>query len=174
MQVTARLQGARHCQRSPVVTDYRAVMDLVLKGWSVRQIRTTVGCSHTTVQKAREALEASGITTEAQLAGLSSESLAGLWQRQARRTGEQSSCIGSCQPGSKRCSRGAREPSPLKPRCRKTVPTTGLVLKQATTPTALLVPRIPKRTSDPEPVGESFAAAPGQSQERHSNQACQN
>ena len=79
------------------MTDYRAVMDLVLKGWSVRQNRTTVGCSHTTVQKAREALEASGITTEAQLAGLSSESLAGLWQRQARRTGEQSSCIGSCQ-----------------------------------------------------------------------------
>lgn len=119
--MTARLQGARHCQRSPVVTDYRAVMDLVLKGWSVSQNRTTVGCSHTTVQKAREALEASGITTEAQLAGLSSESLAGLWQRQARRTGEQSSCIGSCQPGSKRCSRGAREPSPLQPRCSAAV-----------------------------------------------------
>ena len=67
MLVTARLQGARHCQRSPVVTDYRAVMDLVLKGWSVRQIRSTVGCSHTTIQKAREALEASGITTQAQL-----------------------------------------------------------------------------------------------------------
>lgn len=47
--MTARLQGARHCQRRPVVTDYRAVMDLVLKGWSVRLIRTTVGCSHTTV-----------------------------------------------------------------------------------------------------------------------------
>lgn len=44
------------------MTDYRAVMDLVLKGWSVRQIRTTVGCSHTTVQKAREALEASELT----------------------------------------------------------------------------------------------------------------
>ncbi|MCP1388264.1 helix-turn-helix domain-containing protein, partial [Corynebacterium sp. TA-R-1] len=69
------------------MTDYRAVMDLVLKGWSVRQIRSTVGCSHTTVQKAREALEASGITTEAQLAGLSSESLAGLFH-DGRSTGQ--------------------------------------------------------------------------------------
>lgn len=69
------------------MTDYRAVMDLVLKGWSVRQIRTTVGCSHTTVQKAREALDASGITTEAQLAGLTNEALAGLFH-DGRSTGQ--------------------------------------------------------------------------------------
>lgn len=59
------------------MTDYREMMDLVLKGWSVRQIRTTVGRSHTTVQKARE--DASGITAEAQLAGLCNEALAGLF-----------------------------------------------------------------------------------------------
>ena len=34
------------------MTDYRAVMDQVLKGWSVRQICSNSRCSHTTVQKA--------------------------------------------------------------------------------------------------------------------------
>lgn len=38
------------------MTDYRAVMDLVLQGWSVRQICSTVRCSHTTVQKARHTM----------------------------------------------------------------------------------------------------------------------
>lgn|GEM_PF-6780444 len=33
------------------MTDYRAVMDQVLKGWSVRQICSSLQCSHTTVQK---------------------------------------------------------------------------------------------------------------------------
>lgn len=36
------------------MTDYRAVMDLVLKDWSVRQIRATVRCSHSTVQKTHD------------------------------------------------------------------------------------------------------------------------
>ncbi|WP_411763298.1 helix-turn-helix domain-containing protein [Corynebacterium macginleyi] len=31
-------------------------MDLVLQGWSVRQICSTVRCSHTTVQKARHTM----------------------------------------------------------------------------------------------------------------------
>ena len=30
------------------MTDCRAVMDLVLQGWSVRQICSTLRCSHTT------------------------------------------------------------------------------------------------------------------------------
>ncbi|MBG9245018.1 helix-turn-helix domain-containing protein [Corynebacterium belfantii] len=45
------------------MTDYRAVMDLVLQGWSVRQICSTVRCSHTTVQKARHTMAAHQITT---------------------------------------------------------------------------------------------------------------
>ena len=49
------------------MTDYRAVMDLVLQGWSVRQICSTVRCSHTTVQKARHTMAAHQITTDEQL-----------------------------------------------------------------------------------------------------------
>ncbi|EPD68687.1 helix-turn-helix domain-containing protein [Corynebacterium pyruviciproducens] len=52
------------------MTDYRAVMDLVLQGWSVRQICSTVRCSHTTVQKARHTMAAHQITTDEQLAGI--------------------------------------------------------------------------------------------------------
>ncbi|MHA6527733.1 helix-turn-helix domain-containing protein [Corynebacterium pyruviciproducens] len=55
------------------MTDYRAVMDLVLQGWSVRQICSTVRCSHTTVQKARQAMAAHQITTDEQLAGITDE-----------------------------------------------------------------------------------------------------
>ena len=58
------------------MTDYRAVMDLVLQGWSVRQICSTVRCSHTTVQKARQAMAAHQITTDEQLAGITDEEMA--------------------------------------------------------------------------------------------------
>ena len=51
------------------MTDYRAVMDLVLKGWSVRQITASMGCSHSTVQKVRKVLQAEQITTAARLLG---------------------------------------------------------------------------------------------------------
>ena len=49
------------------MADYRAVMDQVLKGWSVRQICSSSRCSHTTVQKARDALVEHDITTREQL-----------------------------------------------------------------------------------------------------------
>ena len=52
------------------MTDYRAVMDQVLKGWSVRQICSSLRCSHTTVQKARDALVEHNITTREQLRGV--------------------------------------------------------------------------------------------------------
>ena len=52
------------------MTDYRAVMDQVLKGWSVRQICSSSRCSHTTVQKARDALVEHNITTREQLRGV--------------------------------------------------------------------------------------------------------
>ena len=58
------------------MTDYRAVMDLVLQGWSFRQICSTVRCSHTTVQKARQAMAAHQITTDEQLAGITDEEMA--------------------------------------------------------------------------------------------------
>lgn len=58
------------------MTDYRAVMDLVLQGWSVRQICSTVRCSHTTVQKARQAMAAHQIATDEQLAGITDEEMA--------------------------------------------------------------------------------------------------
>ena len=58
------------------MTDYRAVMDLVLQGWSVRQICSTVRCSHTTVQKARHTMATHKITTHAQLAGITDEEMA--------------------------------------------------------------------------------------------------
>ncbi|WP_288749482.1 helix-turn-helix domain-containing protein [uncultured Corynebacterium sp.] len=58
------------------MTDYRAVMDLVLQGWSVRQICSTVRCSHTTVQKARHTMAAHQITTGEQLAGITDEEMA--------------------------------------------------------------------------------------------------
>ena len=61
------------------MTDYRAVMDLVLKGWSVRQITAAMGCSHSTVQKVRKVLQAEQITTTAQIAGLNDEAVAVLF-----------------------------------------------------------------------------------------------
>ena len=57
------------------MTDYRAVMDLVLQGWSVRQVCSTVRCSHTTVPKARQTMAAHQITTHEQLAGISDEDM---------------------------------------------------------------------------------------------------
>ncbi|WP_375231836.1 helix-turn-helix domain-containing protein [Corynebacterium macginleyi] len=45
-------------------------MDLVLQGWSVRQICSTVRCSHTTVQKARHTMAEHQITTHAQIASI--------------------------------------------------------------------------------------------------------
>ncbi|WP_371327564.1 helix-turn-helix domain-containing protein, partial [Corynebacterium sp. HMSC078H07] len=51
-------------------------MDLVLQGWSVRQICSTVRCSHTTVQKARQAMAAHQIATDEQLAGITDEEMA--------------------------------------------------------------------------------------------------
>ena len=58
------------------MTDYRAVMDQVLKGWSVRQICSSSRCSHTTVQKARDALVEHNITTREQLRGVADHELA--------------------------------------------------------------------------------------------------
>ena len=58
------------------MTDYRAVMDYVLKGWSVRQISANVGCSHSTVQKARDALAEHNITTREQLRGVADDEVA--------------------------------------------------------------------------------------------------
>ncbi|WP_145989977.1 hypothetical protein [Corynebacterium riegelii] len=58
------------------MTDYRAVMDLVLHGWSVRQICSTARCSHTTVQKVRNTMAAHQITTCEQLAGITDEEMA--------------------------------------------------------------------------------------------------
>ena len=69
------------------MTDYRAVMDLVLKGWSVRQITATMGCSHSTVQKVRKVLQAEQITTTAQIAGLNDEAVAVLFH-DGRSTGQ--------------------------------------------------------------------------------------
>ena len=69
------------------MTDYRAVMDLVLKGWSVRQITAAMGCSHSTVQKVRKVLQAEQITTTAQIAGLNDEAVAVLFH-DGRSTGQ--------------------------------------------------------------------------------------
>ena len=69
------------------MTDYRAVMDLVLKGWSVRQITASMGCSHSTVQKVRKVLQAEQITTTAQIAGLNDEAVAVLFH-DGRSTGQ--------------------------------------------------------------------------------------
>ena len=57
------------------MTDYRAVMDQVLKGWSVRKICSSLRCSHTTVQKARDALVEHDITTREQLRGVADHEL---------------------------------------------------------------------------------------------------
>ncbi|MBG9355088.1 helix-turn-helix domain-containing protein [Corynebacterium belfantii] len=73
--------------KSRLVTDYRAVMDLVLKGWSVRQITATMGCSHSTVQKVRQVLQAEQLTTTAQIAGLNDEAVAVLFH-DGRSTGQ--------------------------------------------------------------------------------------
>ncbi|MDK6493119.1 hypothetical protein QP172_05170 [Corynebacterium coyleae] len=58
------------------MTDYPAVIDQVLKGWSVRQICSSSRCSHTTVQKARDALAEHNITTREQLRGVADHELA--------------------------------------------------------------------------------------------------
>ncbi|CAB0670448.1 hypothetical protein FRC0493_02254 [Corynebacterium diphtheriae] len=73
--------------KSRLVTDYRAVMDLVLKGWPVRQITATMGCSHSTVQKVRQVLQAEQLTTTAQIAGLNDEAVAVLFH-DGRSTGQ--------------------------------------------------------------------------------------
>jgi len=60
------------------MVDYRAIMALVFKGRSYRQIVEAVGCSHRDVSTARKTIADRGITAQ-RLAGMSDAELAGLF-----------------------------------------------------------------------------------------------
>lgn len=60
------------------MADFRAIMSLVFKGRSYRQIVEAVGCSHRDVSTVRKVIADRGITT-ARLVGMSDAELAGLF-----------------------------------------------------------------------------------------------
>lgn len=43
------------------MTDYRKIMDLMLSGWSYRDVVAAMGCSHRDVAKVRKAIAAHGV-----------------------------------------------------------------------------------------------------------------
>ena len=51
------------------MTDYRAVMTLLIRKRSYRQIEDQLGCSHRAVSRANQALRSLGLTTTRDLTG---------------------------------------------------------------------------------------------------------
>ena len=64
--------------RRQKMADFRAIMSLVFKDRSYRQIVEAVGCSHRDVSSVRMVIRDRGITA-ARLAGMSDAELAGLF-----------------------------------------------------------------------------------------------
>ncbi|TRX50040.1 IS21 family transposase, partial [Corynebacterium guaraldiae] len=50
------------------MTDYRAVMTLLIRKRSYRQIEDQLGCSHRAISRANQALRSLGLTTAQQVA----------------------------------------------------------------------------------------------------------
>ena len=57
------------------MTDYRAVMTLLIRKRSYRQIEDQLGCSHRTISRANQALRSLGLTTVEQVAALTNDDL---------------------------------------------------------------------------------------------------
>ena len=63
-------------ERKPtVMADYRHIMSLLVRGYSYRQVEAMAGCSHRTIAKARQVLDAEGFTTDEQVKALTAEDL---------------------------------------------------------------------------------------------------
>jgi hypothetical protein len=61
-------------ERKPtVMADYRRIMSLLLRGYSYREVEALAGCSHRTIAKARQVLDAEGVTTAEPVRALSAE-----------------------------------------------------------------------------------------------------
>ncbi|WP_346091536.1 hypothetical protein, partial [Streptomyces erythrogriseus] len=58
------------------MTDYRAVMTLLIRKRSYRQIEDQIGCSHRAISRANQALRSLGLTTAQQVAALTDDELA--------------------------------------------------------------------------------------------------
>lgn len=57
------------------MTDYRAVMTLLIRKRSYRQIEDQLGCSHRAISRANQALRSLGLTTVQQVAALTNDEL---------------------------------------------------------------------------------------------------
>lgn len=55
------------------MADYRHIMSLLVRGYSYRDVESLAGCSHRTIAKARQVLDAEGFTTNEQVLALSAE-----------------------------------------------------------------------------------------------------
>ena len=55
--------------------DYRAVMTLLIRKRSYRQIEDQLGCSHRAISRANQALRSLGLTTAQQVAALTNDEL---------------------------------------------------------------------------------------------------
>lgn len=61
-------------ERKPtVMADYRHIMSLLVRGYSYRDVQGLVGCSHRTIAKARQILDAEAFTTDEQIQALMAE-----------------------------------------------------------------------------------------------------
>lgn len=57
------------------MADYRHIMSLLVRGYSYREVQALAGCSHRTIAKARQVLDAESLTTDAQVQALAAEYL---------------------------------------------------------------------------------------------------
>lgn len=63
-------------ERKPtVMADYRHIMSLLVRGYSYREVEALAGSSHRTIAKARQILNAEGLTTDGQVKALTAEDL---------------------------------------------------------------------------------------------------
>ena len=55
------------------MADYRHIMSLLLRGYSYRDVQALAGCSHRTIAKARQILDAEAFTTDEQVQALTAQ-----------------------------------------------------------------------------------------------------
>lgn len=61
-------------ERKPTaMADYRHIMSLLVRGYSYRDVQAMAGCSHRTIARARQILDAEAFTTDEQVQALSAE-----------------------------------------------------------------------------------------------------
>ena len=57
------------------MADYRHIMSLLVRGYSYREVQALAGCSHRTIAKARQVVDAEALTTDEQVQTLTAEDL---------------------------------------------------------------------------------------------------